>query len=81
MFVLEGAYEVRCGGESFVAGPGTFVFVPKDVPNTFRNVAAIPSKMLYINSPGGFETFLENAWNEPATMIEAAQKHGIEILG
>jgi mannose-6-phosphate isomerase-like protein (cupin superfamily) len=80
MFVLEGAYEVTCGDETFIADRGSFVFIPRDVPNAFRNIEPGPSRMVYITSPGGFETFLETARREPANMFTAAHEHGIEIL-
>src|SRR5262245_50743238 len=34
-WVLEGTVRFRVGGEDIVAGPGSFVFAPRDVPHTF----------------------------------------------
>src|SRR3954453_9271930 len=34
-WVLEGRVRFRCGDQEVVGGPGTFVFLPRDIPHTF----------------------------------------------
>ena len=57
-YVIEGEYEYfegdkppRCGG------PGTIFHAPKGVVHTYKNVAAINSRLLALFAPGGFEMF------------------------
>jgi len=84
LYVLEGEYEIKCGGRTVRAGPGSFVFAPRDVPHQLTNVGTGASKILGIVSPGGFEGF----WREiselpvPPAMEEIlaiATKYRLEI--
>ena len=52
------------GEETYKAGPGSFIFGPKDVPHTYT-VDSGPAKLLFVLSPAGFEGFIE-AVSEPA---------------
>ena len=35
-YVLEGNATFYCGDETFAAGPGSWVFLPRDIPHTFH---------------------------------------------
>jgi mannose-6-phosphate isomerase-like protein (cupin superfamily) len=37
-FIVEGTYELTVGGETSTVGPGTIVFIPRNVVHRFRNV-------------------------------------------
>ena len=94
-YVLDGELTFWVGGAVTVAGPGAFVFGPRDVPHTFL-VSSPEARFLLVTEPGGFEDFVR-ALSEPATartlppasvqppapevMMAAAAEHGIEILG
>ena len=94
-YVLEGELTFWVAGAVTVAGPGAFVFGPRDVPHTFF-VSSPEARFLVVTEPGGFEGFLR-ALSEPATsmtlppasvqppapeaMMAAAAEYGIEILG
>lgn len=87
MYILEGEYEIQCGDQVFRAIPGTFAFLPKNVPNRYQNVGDTPGKFLYITSPGGFEKLVEQTSvlmsSESPDMQkvqEAGQRHGIEFI-
>jgi mannose-6-phosphate isomerase-like protein (cupin superfamily) len=56
-WVLEGELTFEVGEETIKAGPGSFVFGPKDVPHRFT-VESGPTRLLFILSPGGFEEFV-----------------------
>ena len=56
-YVLEGRIGVRIGDAEFVAGPGTYVWKPRDVPHTFWNPGPDPARLLEIIWPAGFEQF------------------------
>lgn len=37
-YVLEGKFQIWCGAESFVGGPGTTVVLPRGVAHTYKNI-------------------------------------------
>jgi quercetin dioxygenase-like cupin family protein len=43
--------------ETFRAGPGSYVFLPRGVPHTFRVDGDAPAHMLTMLTPGGGEAF------------------------
>lgn len=57
-WVLEGEVTFEAGGETIQAGPGDFVFGPRDVPHRYQ-VGPTGSRMLFILTPGGFEGFIQ----------------------
>jgi mannose-6-phosphate isomerase-like protein (cupin superfamily) len=54
-YIVEGEMTFVFGGESAVAGPGTFVLVPPGVEHGFRNDGTEPVRMLNIHAPAGFD--------------------------
>ena len=56
-WVLEGTLTIRCGAESFEAKAGSYVFLPRGVPHTFRVDGDAPARMLTLLTPGGGEAF------------------------
>jgi mannose-6-phosphate isomerase-like protein (cupin superfamily) len=54
MLVLDGEIRFRRDAEEFVAGPGTLVWVPREVPHAFT-VQSPSARALVIVTPGGFE--------------------------
>ena len=93
-WILEGTLTLRCGDETFSGGPGTYVFLPRDVPHTFVVEGPGPARMLTLLSPGGGEAFFVAA-GRPAghdgfpppgppdieRLRQAATGFGMEILG
>lgn len=59
--VLEGEVTIRCGEESFRAGPGDFAFLPRGVPHGFVVEGEQPARFLNLITPGGFESFFADA--------------------
>ena len=56
-YVLEGRIGVRIGDAEYEAGPGTYVWKPRDVPHTFWNPGPEPARLIEIIWPAGFEQF------------------------
>src|SRR5215469_5068044 len=67
MYILEGEYEIQCADRTTRASKGTFVFLPRGVPNRSENVTDTPGSYIYITSPGGFETFMDQM-SKPTTV-------------
>ena len=92
-YILDGEFEGFCGDTEWTAGPGSLVFLPRDVPHGFRVSDAGPGRTLIIVAPAGFERFVA-ALGEPAAdltlpepeapdverVIALAAAHGIQIL-
>jgi len=62
--VLEGALSFVMAGREQVAGPGDYVFLPRDVPHRFAATSPT-ARVLNIVSPAGFEHFFADL-GEPA---------------
>lgn len=54
-YVLEGALRVRCGDDIYDAPQGSYIFLPRGVPHTFRVESATPARLLTLITPGGGE--------------------------
>ena len=93
-YVLEGTVRFRSAGQDIVAGPGSFVFLPRDVPHTFVVEGGEDARMLTLLSPGGGERFFLEGGRTPdgpglpppgppdvARLQEVASRFGNEILG
>ena len=95
-YVMEGEilFIVGDGQQRNTAGPGTFVFGPRDIPHGFRNDSSAPARMLLQVTPAGFEQFALTL-SQPAPdsgfgpagppdmerLLAEATKYNIEILG
>lgn len=89
-YVLEGTLAVICGGKWLTAGPGDYVFGPREVPHGFKVVGNVPARMLLLCSPAGFENFVRElrqpleappAPPDMAKLATVAAKFKIDILG
>lgn len=56
-WILEGEVTFQVGDETIDAGPGDFVFGPRDIPHRY-DVGPAGCRMLYIMTPGGFENLV-----------------------
>ncbi len=71
--------EVREGDRTFVAGGGSFAFVPRGVVHGFKNVGTEPARMLIMATPAGLERFFEEV-GQPARAGETAPPPGPEEI-
>ncbi len=56
-YVLDGTLGALLGDEVVTAGPGTWVFKPRDQWHTFWNAGDTPCEIIEVISPAGFENF------------------------
>jgi quercetin dioxygenase-like cupin family protein len=87
-FVLEGEYLMFVDGEQDRCPPGTFVYVPRDVPHTFKVSSPGPGKKLNLFTPAAMVGFFEalaaaeaSGTATPAVLDEIATKNRMEVLG
>jgi uncharacterized protein (TIGR02246 family) len=89
-YVLEGTVAFLCDKTWRVAGPGTWVYGPREIPHGFRVIGTSPARMLLQCAPAGFERFVRElslpldavpAPPDMALLIATAAKYGVDILG
>jgi mannose-6-phosphate isomerase-like protein (cupin superfamily) len=93
-WILDGEVSVRCGERTFRAGPGAFIFLPRDVPHTFVVEGDRPARMLTLLTPGGGEGFFveggrpaEHDGLPPAAppdipkLKQVSERFGADIIG
>lgn len=94
VYVLEGQIRFRVGDEEFVAGPGTWVWQPRGVPQAFR-VKSESARALVVFTPGGLERMFEDGGvpaedsaepppqpqPDPEAASAVAKRFGFEVVG
>jgi mannose-6-phosphate isomerase-like protein (cupin superfamily) len=81
-YVLTGKLGALLGDEVVTAGPGTWVFKPREQWHTFWNAGDTPCEIIEIISPGGFEDFfreLTAAWGNPEQMGALGAKYELDF--
>lgn len=58
-FIVEGTYELTVGDQTSRAGPGTIVFIPRNVVHRFKNVGTTTGRMLDWSLPGGQDQYFK----------------------
>lgn len=58
LFIIEGTYELAIGSQTATAGPGTLVFIPRNVVHRFRNVGDTTGCLLDWTLPSGQDRYL-----------------------
>ena len=56
-YVVRGRVGVRIGDRDYVAGPGSYVFKPRNIAHTFWNAGPEPAHLVELIWPAGFENF------------------------
>ena len=64
-YVVAGTVRYVTGGRELLAGPGSFVFLPRDVPHTFVVEGDEDAHLLTLLTPGGFERYFVDAGRPP----------------
>jgi mannose-6-phosphate isomerase-like protein (cupin superfamily) len=59
-YIVDGTLQFVLNDKSFTAGPGSAVYLPRNVPHAFKNVGKAPAKFLVSTTPAGFETFVKS---------------------
>jgi quercetin dioxygenase-like cupin family protein len=93
-YLLSGALEFSGGEETFVAGPGYLVFVPRGHRHQFTNTGLHPARMLFLYTPGGVERVFVEGGDTPVagqqvpnwgperfdgSLLELLNKYGTDV--
>jgi mannose-6-phosphate isomerase-like protein (cupin superfamily) len=79
-YVLEGELVFRAAGETVIAGPGTFLNIPKGVPSQFTNESDETVRMIFFFVPAGIEEMFEKMGAQPERYIEIGKEYGVEFV-
>lgn len=87
-YVLEGTYRMYTDDRQDECPPGSFVYVPRGVPHTFKVVSETAGRKLNLFAPSAMVGFFEalaraEAVGEatPELLDRIAEAHDMEILG
>lgn len=81
-------WESATGTRVFRGGPGSFMFVPAGCPHAFYNPGSEPARMLFLVSPAGHESYLQELADilaaagppDRAAIADLRRRHDIEQL-
>lgn len=87
-YVLQGHLTFQVGPRVVTAGPGTFLFAPRNTPHTLANFGVAPGRLLCVFAPGGFERRFERMLarhggaDVPGELLELADaERATELIG
>jgi mannose-6-phosphate isomerase-like protein (cupin superfamily) len=87
-YILEGDFELTVNDRTVKAPVGTFVSVPKGVPNTYKNVGNKEGRFLMFYSPADASNSFEEVGQPVSSttppdmdkMMSVMDKYGMEIV-
>jgi quercetin dioxygenase-like cupin family protein len=89
-YLVQGNVAFVCDGKWLTAGPGDFVFGPRNIPHGFKVTGTTPAHLLLLVTPGGFERFTQDLSEPVGTLpsppdivklVAVAANYGVDILG
>lgn len=64
-YVVSGEFRFLNGDRTFDAGPGDFVYIPRDTRHGFRNLGTEQAKLMVFYTPAGAEQFFLKYGDDP----------------
>lgn len=81
-YVLQGTLGALLGDEVVTAGPGTWVFKPREQWHTFWSAGDTECHIIEVISPGGFENYFREvaaAWGDLEKFAEINKKYELDM--
>ena len=86
-FIVEGTFELTVDGQTTTAGPGTIVFIPRNVVHRFNNIGDTTGWMLDWTLPGGQDHYFKPISDlaaagglTPEKVMEINKRHDTKFL-
>ena len=94
-YVLEGEIAFTVGSETRISGPGTFVYIPRNIPHTFQ-IRSATARWFGVGTPAGLDQWFFETGEAAQTLtlppppagppdvgalIASLQAYGTETLG
>ena len=92
-YILDGSFLFKCGDDLFEGGPGSFLFLPRGIPHSFKVVSETVARFLVLGTPAGIHQYFVDA-GMPALeeglrpqpvdfqkLAAISAQYGMEILG
>ena len=85
-YVIDGEYVMHLDGRDFRCPPGSFIYVPRGMPHTFR-ATAVGSRKLNLYTPSAMEGYFDElaeglrAGIDEDGLDEIAGRYAMDILG
>ncbi len=64
--LLEGTLTIQVGGDTIIASAGDFVFLPRGIAHSFKNISDGHAKVLVLTTPAGLEGFFTEVFTSAA---------------
>lgn len=89
-YVIEGVLSFIVGDRRFDAGPGSLVWLPRDVPHTFANLSDEPVWTLGVTTPAGLEGMFKRQGEyfasltgppDPDVVAAIGRDYGVTVVG
>jgi uncharacterized cupin superfamily protein len=82
-WVLEGEFTFKMGEEVTSGGPGTCVFLQRNVPHSWKNSGSQPGRVLFLFTPASAGRFVEVMLESPkeGELKKRLEESGWEVLG
>ena len=95
LYILEGTLLVVCGETRSEAGPGTFIYGPRNIPHGYRVLGDVPVRFVESFLPSGLEQFFLTIGKpitgqtgqevkevfKPSMKALLAEKYHVDIVG
>lgn len=76
-YIIRGELTFSVDGEEIVAGPGTFLNVPKGSKHQFHNSGKEEAEMIFWFAPAGIEGLFDELIEHPEDIIAIGEKYGV----
>jgi mannose-6-phosphate isomerase-like protein (cupin superfamily) len=86
-YVLEGEMRFVLDEQESVAGPGTFVYIPRGTVHAWRPVGTGPVRQLLVVVPGGFEGYFDQMQSlppfeeDPSAWRNLGERWDVHVVG
>jgi quercetin dioxygenase-like cupin family protein len=88
-YIIDGTVRFVSGEGSWLAGPGSFAFLPRDIPHGFQVEGDETARVLLFVTPAGFEQFVDDLSEASPSagppdlerVVQVAANYEVEILG